>query len=622
MKRLRPFLAIGFAVIVSAVVLGPGAQGAAGATITVNSTADTDARDGVLTLREAISLATGGLAVNALDSGECGQVSASTYGPPCGTGATIGAASADGIVFDAVVFPSASPETIALSSDLPQLNTGNDSVDGTGAGVILSGATTCIHTRSTGNTIKAIRVNGCGMGIYVESTSAGVAGNRIVGVTLTQNATGIQVEGQANEVIGSFIGTDASGQTGLGNNTGIDLEMGSADRIGGPRPSDRNVISGNGVGVFSGSGGSYIIENNFIGTDATGENALPNTSDGIRTVTENTNNFLIKGNVISGNRSRGISIGEGGGHTIIGNLIGTNASGTAALGNGAGGLVAQTRGHMIIGGTVASERNVISGNSQNGIEIWGSGCSMGQNTIKGNSIGVDMSGTTFLGNSLDGIIVDGAGCNTIGGPGPGEGNVVAGNGSNGVEIIGFDAEKNTMRGNSIFSNSLKGIENITGGNHELAPPMVDSVGGSVSGHTSPKCYPCTVDIYSDTEDEGHVYHGSVATNDDATGTWDYAGPVSGPNITATITDASGNTSEFSAAVALADGDGDGVHDWIDNCPTVPNRDQTDYDGDLLGDACDPDDDGAGVGDAFDACFLDKEDRDGYQDADGCPDADK
>ena len=65
------------------------------------------------------------------------------------------------------------------------------------------------------------------------------------------------------------------------------------------------------------------------------------------------------------------------------------------------------------------------------------------------------------------------------------------------------------------------------------------------GHTDPKCYPCTVEVFSDSEDEGRIYHGSTTTNDDATGTWTYPGAVTGPHITATITDANGNTSEFS-----------------------------------------------------------------------------
>ncbi len=47
------------------------------------------------------------------------------------------------------------------------------------------------------------------------------------------------------------------------------------------------------------------------------------------------------------------------------------------------------------------------------------------------------------------------------------------------------------------------------------------------------------------------------------------------------------------AGAQPDGDGDGVPDAVDNCPTVYNPTQTDTDGDGLGDACDPDDDNDG-----------------------------
>jgi hypothetical protein len=41
---------------------------------------------------------------------------------------------------------------------------------------------------------------------------------------------------------------------------------------------------------------------------------------------------------------------------------------------------------------------------------------------------------------------------------------------------------------------------------------------------------------------------------------------------------------------IADSDGDAVGDDVDNCPTVADPDQLDTDGDLVGDACDPDDD--------------------------------
>ena len=76
-----------------------------------------------------------------------------------------------------------------------------------------------------------------------------------------------------------------------------------------------------------------------------------------------------------------------------------------------------------------------------------------------------------------------------------------------------------------------------------------------------------MEVFSDYQDEGRVYHGSTSTNNDATGTWIYPGTVTGPNITATVTDADGNTSEFSVPVAYSPAVG-GIAEFPDIAPSA------------------------------------------------------
>ena len=67
-----------------------------------------------------------------------------------------------------------------------------------------------------------------------------------------------------------------------------------------------------------------------------------------------------------------------------------------------------------------------------------------------------------------------------------------------------------------------------------------------------------------------------------------------------------------------DRDGDGINDDVDKCPTEPE----DKDGFQDDDGCpDPDNDADGVPDATDKCPTEAEDKDGFQDDDGCPEAD-
>ena len=67
-----------------------------------------------------------------------------------------------------------------------------------------------------------------------------------------------------------------------------------------------------------------------------------------------------------------------------------------------------------------------------------------------------------------------------------------------------------------------------------------------------------------------------------------------------------------------DRDGDGIPDKLDRCPSEPE----DRDGFEDADGCpDPDNDKDGIPDALDRCPNEPEDKDGFEDADGCPDPD-
>jgi len=310
-------------------------------------------------------------------------------------------------------------------------------------------------------------------------------------------------------------------------------------------------------GIELSTNGGNTIEGNYIGTDVNGTAGLGNGEGGVRIsgAPDNTIGGTADQarNVISGNGKGVLIVGSGAmGNLVQGNYIGTDGTGTASLGNGNGGVNIYSAPNNIIGGTVAGARNLISGNGTVGVLISDTGFTATANQVQGNYIGTQIDGTSPLANAQCGVRIWAstlfAGNNTIGGTASGVANVIAYSTVSGVCV--WNTTGNTISGNSIHSNVGKGIDNGSGGNTELAPPIVDSV-GSASGHTDPKCYPCTVEVFSDDEDEGRIYHGSTTTNDDATGTWTYPGAVTGPNITATITDASGNTSEFSAPVAYS-----------------------------------------------------------------------
>jgi hypothetical protein len=225
------------------------------------------------------------------------------------------------------------------------------------------------------------------------------------------------------------IGTDSTGSIAEPNLVGITVKA-DFSGVGGGVEINNNLVSGNaGDGVdLTSIGGKISLTGNYIGTDIRGTKPLPN-GTGIYQLTENTQVAIGSpsfGNVISGNRDFGIVIGVGD-PTIQGNLIGTDASGASAVPNGTGIF---SESSVTVGGTDPGDRNLISGNTHEGIELVGL-----QSTVEGNRIGTDASGFGSVPNGV-GVEVFSGDKNTIGGTSPLARNVISGNKTVGILVYG------------------------------------------------------------------------------------------------------------------------------------------------------------------------------------------
>jgi titin len=376
-----------------------------------------------------------------------------------------------------------------------------------------------------------------------------ISGNGQAGVTIYASGT------MSNTVSGNYIGTDANGMAALGNmENGVKIsESAQYNVIGGDTPGERNIISGNngnGVRIYGSTTNSNTVSGNYIGTKVNGTTALGNGGDGIK-ITDGPQYNVIGGsnatpggacsgecNLISGNNENGVRIygSTTNSNTVSGNYIGTNVSGTAAIGNVKSGVVIGAQ-YNLIGGDTPEERNIISGNGKHGVHVMGSGTM--HNTVSGNYIGTDAAGTGDLANNSDGVLLYGnAQRNTIG-----PDNTIAYNGRFGVLIVGPTCLSNTITENSIHSNTEKGILLYDGGNLELSPPTItDRSSDTVSGTAPPNSI---VEIFSDDEDEGRVYEGSTPADGAGNLAFNKSGGFTLSNVTATATDVDGNTSEFS-----------------------------------------------------------------------------
>src|SRR5256886_13841838 len=288
-----------------------------------------------------------------------------------------------------------------------------------------------------------IELNGSGAGASANGLGFHAQNCVVRGLIINRfNGYGINVDSFSGLLVaGNFIGTNTAGTAASGNGGGGIRVNVVGVTIGGTSAAARNVISGNsGNGIDIVSGGA-TVQGNYIGINAAGTAAIPNTGDGIA-ISGGSGTIggtaAGAGNVISGNDNTsfpagvGVYITGGAGSQLQGNFIGTNSAGTSRIPNRFGILISGAPNN-VIGGTTAAARNIVSGNTLVGIDILNAGAT--NNVVQGNYVGTDVTGSAALGN---GNGVNAAGIDvgqlatrpsnvTIGGPTPGAGHGISAN---------------------------------------------------------------------------------------------------------------------------------------------------------------------------------------------------
>jgi len=384
--------------------------------------------------------------------------------------AAIESAEANGATADEITFniPGPGPHTIVLLTGLPGLvfpytNVRGDTQPGYVAGTPL------IHLRPTpGNaaqtsTIFACSSGGCGIkGLNISGFTnvsaiffAGVANTASANV-IVHNGQGVYLGAGTNHVVGGFTIAD---RNVISSNTDIGVRLS-------PSPGSRN---------------SQIV-GNFIGTDPSGTVAWPNRLSGIHL--DNSPGNTIRGTptapqIISGNGSAGISIfgTNTKGNLIVGNFIGTEGSGTQALPNDISGLTLDRAVGVTIGGSNPGDRNVIAGNQEYGVLLYNGATS---NAIVGNLIGLASNGMVAVSNRFQGIRLWNAPSNFIG-QGSGRGNFIAGNRSDGIWVDSTGSVGNLIYGNVIGMGPSSNVLPNAGAGIYILNSKDNRIGGTGAG---------------------------------------------------------------------------------------------------------------------------------------------
>jgi SdrD B-like domain/Right handed beta helix region len=442
-----------------------------------------------------------------------------------------------------------------------------DGLDVTGSGVHIAGnlvGTEITGAAALGNGNYGIDITGASATIGGTTPGARniISGNGIDGITFSGVVGGL--------VEGNYIGTDSTGASALPNSgNGVSIISSSGVSIGAAVAGAGNLISANlGDGVYFDSSTNCTVAGNFIGTDATGShitdgaNALGNSGSDIYFDTNSSGNVIggntpAARNLISGSAGNGITLGStDSANTIQGNYIGTDATGLAALPNQGNGIDISSSGNSVLG-------NLVSGNMGFGVSL-----ASDSNSVTGNLIGADSTGTSALPNVGNGVYITGNSNSVLS-------NTISYNGGAGVTV--FSGTSNTIRQNSSYMNAQLAIDlggdgvttDVGPSGHAGGPNLFQNFPDNLAAVTSSGQItitgtldltpgaPFTIDFYSSAAPDpsgygqGQNWLGSATVKPDGTFTATFAAPASGQGyVSATATDSSGNTSEFSRTVAV------------------------------------------------------------------------
>ncbi|MEO8457997.1 MAG: CSLREA domain-containing protein [Chloroflexota bacterium] len=387
----------------------------------------------------------------------------------------------DGVLIDA--------DEVTLAHDYIEYNQGfgvQVKANGDHVGAADSSGLNCPYACDliTGNTKANVLLDTDASGAHVEGV---YIGTDMTGASLLPGPTidGVIDKG-SNDTIGGTAGTTPGGSYCSGA---------------------CNVIVGvpEGVLIETSAVNAKVI-GNYIGIDGAGENALVTTGDSWGVISR-ADGVTIGGttpearNVISGARDANVLVG-GTGSVVEGNYIGTQATGTQAIPS-SWGVQAYQAVNTTIGGTASGAGNVIAGAGVSEVDVFQS---TGVK-VEGNSIGVDSNGDA-LASGGDGVAIEqGSSGNTIGGTAGGAGNTIANSANFGVLVdnAATTVHNNSIRHNSIYANGNAGISLMAGANDNILPPTITGE----NPLTGTACANCSIDIFSDAAGQGRIYEGSA-----------------------------------------------------------------------------------------------------------------